>query len=901
LPVTLKLAQFTVTSQVRLSGPADVTAIDPRQIVRLEPRHLSSNFAANFFPLIEFDRPDFPWLFTPAKPGQNERLRPWICLIVVKKQDGVSLSGKETSSLPRLEIRAPARPGNELPDLAESWAWVHAQITGALTDTASVLTAAVEQAPERTISRLLCPRRLQPATAYYACLVPAFEVGRKAGLGLPIPDDDLSQLAPAWQANADEVSLPVYFSWEFSTGPEGDFESLARLLQPRPIPNNVGTRLLDIGHCGFGLTQQAAAVVPMSGLLQPVPLPAIPPSPIPPALQAGLVKILNAPADALTQPVNDPLVAPPIYGAPYPPKQRVELTSAPPPWLNELNLDPRHRIAAGLGTQVVQQDQESLMASAWQQIDAVQQSNLDRRRRQLALVSRTVLFTKHLSRLDKDALLQMTGPSITRVQSTDAAGARTIATDIWSSESPAFCSAVLRRVARPRGPLNRRSLPIQFLTTQTRRLVKLLDPLPVAPPRVPFLLRPIRPRIPGMVTVKRVSDAAGPPVIDASKLTPAKVQAEPAHGFFLWKVDHWERSSVSFGQDFRKAAFDHLSRVVRPGIVLRPNVTTPDAQALLNRLNPQASNSMTRTIGAAIAPDEDRVLAHPQFARPMSERLIELAPDFLLPGLEFVPADSVTLVQANNRFIEAFMLGLNHEMGRELLWREYPTDQRGTYFHSFWDQRGVQPESPSLALPPIHQWAKPLGQNAEAAGSASPLILLVRGELLRRYPTAILSAAKAERDQAGRMKPGQTVRYPLFRGSAPPDITFFGFELTESQARGSTEPGGDPGWFFIIQQQPGEPNFGLDADPGLQPPRITRWNELTWRHLVRSAAELENLAHVRVAQGAPPLPDTSANPPGAQWGQNAAHMARITWQQPVRIAIHAGMMLPAATGGVPHA
>ena len=23
-------------------------------------------------------------------------------------------------------------------------------------------------------------------------------------------------------------------------------------------------------------------------------------------------------------------------------------------------------------------------------------------------------------------------------------------------------------------------------------------------------------------------------------------------------------------------------------------------------------------------------------------------------------------------------------MGRELLWREYPTDQRGTYFDSFW-------------------------------------------------------------------------------------------------------------------------------------------------------------------------------------------------------------------------
>ena len=45
-----------------------------------------------------------------------------------------------------------------------------------------------------------------------------------------------------------------------------------------------------------------------------------------------------------------------------------------------------------------------------------------------------------------------------------------------------------------------------------------------------------------------------------------------------------------------------------------------------------------------------------------------------------MPPNSVTLVQPNSRFIEAFMIGLNHEMGRELLWREYPTDRRGSYF-----------------------------------------------------------------------------------------------------------------------------------------------------------------------------------------------------------------------------
>ena len=35
------------------------------------------------------------------------------------------------------------------------------------------------------------------------------------------------------------------------------------------------------------------------------------------------------------------------------------------------------------------------------------------------------------------------------------------------------------------------------------------------------------------------------------------------------------------------------------------------------------------------------------------------------------------------------MVGLNHEFARKLLWREYPTDQRGSYFRQFWDVRSV--------------------------------------------------------------------------------------------------------------------------------------------------------------------------------------------------------------------
>ena len=41
-------------------------------------------------------------------------------------------------------------------------------------------------------------------------------------------------------------------------------------------------------------------------------------------------------------------------------------------------------------------------------------------------------------------------------------------------------------------------------------------------------------------------------------------------------------------------------------------------------------------------------------------------------------------METNQRFIEAYMVGLNYEFARKLLWREYPTDQRGSYFRQFW-------------------------------------------------------------------------------------------------------------------------------------------------------------------------------------------------------------------------
>src|SRR5436190_8064156 len=219
VPVRLVVNSSAVEKTLRLYGPGDVTGIDPQQVVRLEPRNRTTDFEPNYFPAIEFDRPDFPWLFTPAKANAQGHLRPWLCLVVVRKQQGVELRPAENQLLPVLEIKDPTRPADELPDLSESHLWTHAQITGA---DKSAVKSVLESQPARTVSRLLCPRRLDPMTDYIACVVPTFAVGVTAGLNKSTDED---KLLPAWLSGGQaptEVTLPVYYSWEFRTSADSD-------------------------------------------------------------------------------------------------------------------------------------------------------------------------------------------------------------------------------------------------------------------------------------------------------------------------------------------------------------------------------------------------------------------------------------------------------------------------------------------------------------------------------------------------------------------------------------------------------------------------------------------------------------------------------------------------------
>jgi hypothetical protein len=206
-------------------------------------------------------------------------------------------------------------------------------------------------------------------------------------------------------------------------------------------------------------------------------------------------------------------------------------------------------------------------------------------------------------------------------------------------------------------------------------------------------------------------------------------------------------------------------------------------------------------------------------------------------------------------------------------------------------------------------------------------VLVIRGDLLKKYPTAVIYAHRArwqmkngkidntqERrldpdfDLVGEDPPRDKIKSPLYEAKVDPDIYFFGFDLTAEKAIGGTgeEETDDPGWFFVIKERPGEPRFGLDIDqnPSGPPATINIWNDLSWRHVAPTSSfiEINNTFTLVDPHGDASLEEKfdqydDDNNHGhtlkVRWDPNttAADLAYILYQSPVMVAIHASEML----------
>jgi hypothetical protein len=131
-----------------------------------------------------------------------------------------------------------------------------------------------------------------------------------------------------------------------------------------------------------------------------------------------------------------------------------------------------------------------------------------------------------------------------------------------------------------------------------------------------------------------------------------------------------------------------------------------------------------RVLGGIHLPDRIRAeigetfkpaMAYPEIDIPMYKLLTGISSEHFLPNINYIEQNTISLLETNQKFIESYMVGLNHEFARELLWREYPTDQRGSYFRQFWDVSSYLNKDkldPKMLreklrdIPPLDKWSK---------------------------------------------------------------------------------------------------------------------------------------------------------------------------------------------------
>jgi hypothetical protein len=898
-----------VPNRVQIYGPGDITGIDARAVVRTDPKPWVTDFEPNYLPAIEFYDEDFPWRYTPARATSQHRLRPWISLVVLAA-DEFARDAARREPLPVIKV---TRAAELFPPATQTWAWAHVHVNRDLmpnaSDTAAQavdnLEALLRQNPDLAVSRLVCPRRLRANTAYHAFVIPTFETGRLAGLGAGVPATTDGH-APAWGNG--QTDFPVYYEWFFKTGARGDFEQLVRLLQPRVLDERVGVRPVDVQEPGYEVPP--VRVPPALGLEGALKTPQTEPTPWPDpqAFQDAVAALVNLPED-LREPgaASDPIVAPPLYGRWHAAVTRLRAATNPL-WVDRLNLDPRHRAVAGLGTLVVQTQQEELMNSAWRQVGRVEEANRQLKRGQLARAASTSLYERHVVTQSAEQALSLAAPVLSRVIASTVTARQKVA----ESRLPtAAVSHAFRRVARPRGPVARRLDP-EGPRRAGQLLARLNDgEITAAPPKtVPDRQLSIEGTFqayPGVLTPEAVKNVPLRPVFVLTRPGEQPPRAVPG-----------ERDSPE-AEQFREAAVELHERFEHkpPGQpVERPPLGLPDLGAVVVKgLDPET------TIPARVLSTIDRpphtgpdpletIMAAPDFPQPMYEPLRDISRELLVPNLELIQQNTIALLQTNQPFIEAYMVGLNHEMARELLWREYPTDQRGSYFRQFWDVRDAVPTGPPGTpaqaaerlrdIKPIHKWPRTadLGDNNNRplTSDAERLVLVIRGDLLKKYPTAVIYAVEAvwpADPNITHRVPGTAEKYPLFKAKIEPDITFLGFDLTAAQAKGSPVPAANqPGWFFVIKERPGEPRFGLDEADAPATETADEWDDLSWGHLAATQSAFDAMTNIDLAVALHHVQiDPAKNPDGVQWNRQSADLAHILYQAPVLIAVHADEML----------
>jgi len=918
---------LSTTAPLTLVGPGDIVGLHGDVIVRTWPKADDNDAEFGSLALIEFDQADLPWRYTPASADNSVapggRLRPWMSLLVFKEDAGEMSLAPPTSSLKQTVLTV--QKLEVLPNTAEAWAWAHTQFVGDNLK-ADDLAGMIKGARGQFVARILCSRTLEPSTSYVACLVPTFRRGALVGTGKPLigpglPPDGVDALEPAWgNPGQTSVELPVYFSWRFQTGTAGSFKQLAKLIQPEPLSDTVGRRSIDVANPGLDLPSPVQTTPPtmlVEGAIQSKAAFDAGPSPWTDADQTQWVEALKKFLDTPTVKVDNvdtKVVAPPLYGRWY--AAQIELNAATnPPWFFTLNADPRARVGGGLGTVVVQDNQQALVASAWDQAGEIDAVNA---RLKVAQLGREVvqrIYDRHIVTGTADTFWTLTG----RLHAFGLCGGKTLSAQFAGSPVGSWIFDPLwRRTSRSLGPIGRFQDQPLLPPGSTADIIARLNSgqHPAPEPQTPsglFTFDAVFSRI----CFADITDddlgrlvGLGPDLLlfwglvimyVARQLIVSQQGDCFQHALRMMRFGAWlifianSLGGTNIGDLLRRRRWcegvfscDDL-KAAPPAPSFAPVLRFPSTLPLPSLVG--GAGSTDTTGGAAFRLEFCRILDGPQpppppllpppsivdlnecklelqaalqphvtverrfahivvrdasvvwqpkdplepifapptYQAPMYAPLARVSQDWILPGINDVGRNSAGLGLTNQRFVEAYMVGCNQELTRELLFNGFPVDQRATYFRQFWDIAGIVPPEGSTIRPddfrdilPIAGWTptNALGTNtgrlSQSNNKGERLVLVVRAQLIQKYPNVIVYALPAVLD-GGKLVPSPQTKdeiHPIFFGHMAPDVGFYGFDIPLESAASH------PGFFFVLAEHPSEPKFGTDDTPGtvLSPP-----------------------------------------------------------------------------------
>ena len=723
------------------------------------PRPGQTDAEVPYRPYAELADPDLPWRYGP-RGEEADGMQPWLQLLVV-----------EPGKVERVGGAVSVEPAT-LDDHELSPARAHVQTTG-----------------DHVVGRVVSLRKttLETTTDYVALLVPAF-------------DED----GNAWPAAR---PLPVYDEWAFRTGEQGTFETLAKAL-------HAADEQEDFGRIAVALGEDDGEEVHVRGALTGIHDTSDPPPPGRATDRLDALLEFDPDHNDGCDEQGRRYVRPPNYGDEW---STGPADAAPAGgWVRQVNLDPTHRVVAGIGLQAGVDLQDEIAGAAADRFGATAIANQRLAALGAGLAAGRSLWDRRIAPLPAaEPRIAVLGLAAGRVLAKDPAGGSIrplleLASGPDRTLPPALFSTAARRALRPNAARLRHA---------KSRATELLDDANAPRP-----------------TVRRPDEAPGDPRYHdgvASADTLVSDVRELVGGFGIRGRD------VASGDDLVPAleAAQHVE--VDPGLVERLPRLHPEQpprpaprpvdlaaldDALVRAFDPRGNPAAVARVRATIDPDDPEPLAPrepcPDLDLPAWRYLRDRQREWLLPGAHTLSDGEVVGLASNPVFADAFLAGMNTQALGELRWRNMTVATGCTPLRRFWDRSAVTDDSYGVDydIRGVAQWVAaldgtdvrglPLGDPAHTprAEGGRQLVVVFCTDLFRRYPGTLVYLAPptdaawtdADISQAARV-------LPAFSAAVTAKLVLYAFP---------TPPESLEQFWVVVEQQPPGYRFDRGRDPG---------------------------------------------------------------------------------------